>query len=108
VSVVSQRFSCVPDVGGRAACENNDVSLAVKICARGLPSQLDLRPSKLLTCSDTTRPGRNEGVRDLLQLHEFSHHVQTPAVTPTGLRRPESGTGTVCLRRCEGEFSTVA
>jgi hypothetical protein len=78
VSVVSQRFSCVPDVGGRAACENNDVSLAVRICARGLPSQLDLRPSKLLTCRDTTRRGWNEGVRDLLQLHEFSHHVQTP------------------------------
>jgi hypothetical protein len=37
VSVVTQRFSCVPDVGGRAACENNDVSLAVKICARDLP-----------------------------------------------------------------------
>jgi hypothetical protein len=78
VSVVSQRFSCVPDVGGGAACENNAVSFAVKVRAGGLPSQLDLRPSKLLTCSDTTRPGRSEGVRDLLQLHEFSHRVQTP------------------------------
>jgi len=30
-----------------------------------------------LTCSDTTRPGQNDGVRGLLELRECSHHVQS-------------------------------
>jgi hypothetical protein len=58
MSVVSQRFSRILDTRSTAARENNAVSFGGAIGAHGHLSQLDLRPCKPLTCSDTTRLGQ--------------------------------------------------
>src|SRR5664279_5073940 len=75
MSVVSQRFSRIPNARGTSARENNAVSLGSAIGARGLPPQLYSRLCKPLTCSDATRPGAHDLLRGLLRLTECSHHV---------------------------------
>src|SRR5664279_1739034 len=80
MSVVSQRFSRIPNARGTPARENNAVSLGSAIGARGLPPQLNLTLFKPLTCSDATRPGAHDLLRGLLRLTECSHHVGSSRV----------------------------
>jgi hypothetical protein len=80
MSIVSQRFSRIPEAGGTASRENIVVSLGGAIGARGLPSQLDLRPCKPLTCTDAGRAGPNDRLRGLLRLTECSHYVGSSGI----------------------------
>src|SRR5664279_2154073 len=80
MSVVSQRFSRIPNARGTPARENNAVSLGSAIGARGLLPQLYSRLCKPLTCSDATRPGAHDLLRGLLRLTECSHHVGSSGI----------------------------
>src|SRR5664279_3147270 len=86
MSVVSQRFSRIPNARGTPARENNAVSLGSAIGARGLPPQLYSRLCKPLTCSDATRPGAHDLLRGLLRLTECSHHVGSSGLQNSGHR----------------------